>query len=801
MKFIAKLIIVLIPLLTFGEGFNPDREVIYKKIDGVDLKMQVFEPEGLKTSDQRPAIVFFFGGGWSGGTPKQFYQQARAFADQGLVCFSADYRVKSRNKTTPFECVKDAKSAVRWVRANAVDLGVDPNRIVASGGSAGGHIAGATGVIPGIEEEGENLDVSSVPNLMILYNPVLDTTDKGYGAKNFKPEQQTDLSLCHHVTPDIVPTLLFHGTKDTTVPFENAVRFDRLMKMASNDCVLVPFEGKGHGFFNGSFFRARNGDDDFNETMKHSIEFLIQYGYIDAPLKLSMPAIFSDKMVLQRGQPVPVWGTVDAGATVTVQFAGQEKSTVADQHGDWRVDLNPLKASKESCELTITASLGERSVAQSIEDVLVGEVWLAGGQSNMYRNFRMLVGKANDPRYEPVAEYLRKEAAAANDPLFRQYRTGMTYGPFTVEKIGRGRWAAAVQGEVNEFSGTGYFFCRELRRELDVPVAMISCNLGGTRIEPWIAPAAYADNEILKQDYAKEMAAYKERVAAWDDAAEKAKYKTELETWKANGEQGRGPRKPVQPARDKQVYGSLYNGTVSPIIPYAIKGAIWYQGESNTGNFPEQYDLRLEALINGWRNAWGQEKLYFYWCQLANYKDANDEPMSDNEGWPLVQDRMRRGLRVPDTGMAVLNDIGEAGDIHPKNKVDAGKRLSRWALNQAYGRDLVVSGPLFKEARLNGNEVLITFDHAGSGLMVGRKHLMDPTVEVNEPLKRFQICGADGKWKWAEAKITGEDVVTVWLDSIRHPVEVRYAWSPNPEGANLYNREGLPASVFKTDHL
>ncbi|MDF7808111.1 sialate O-acetylesterase [Pontiellaceae bacterium B12219] len=528
---------------------------------------------------------------------------------------------------------------------------------------------------------------------------------------------------------------------------------------------------------------------------------LLAYGLMFAggtfALELELPSIFADKMVLQRDMPVPVWGTADAGTSITVEFAGQIKTVVADASNHWNVMLDPM----EACSEPRVFQVSSLNAQISFSDVLVGEVWFAGGQSNMYRPFRMLMSPAVDPAYEPVAEYLRQEAATADDPLFRQYRAGKIYAPFNEEWKGRGGWSKAVPGEVNEFCGTAYFFGRELRRELDVPVALISCNLGATRIEPWIAPKAFAKNDILKKDYEHEMAVLKKEIETWDEAAEKEKYKEATTVWEKNGKRGRAPAKPEKPEDDKQVYGTLYNGMVSPIIPYAIRGVIWYQGESNTGNFPEQYDIRLEALIDGWRRAWSQNHLYFYWCQLANYKDAKAEPMGDEDGWPVVQDRMRRALHMPDTGMAVLNDIGEAKDIHPKNKVDAGKRLSFWALNQAYGQELVVSGPLYKSAERDGNKVVITFDYAGSGLMTGRKHLMDPTEEVQEPLKRFQICDASGDWKWAEAEITGSDQVTVWHDSITEPVEVRYAWAPNPEGANLYNKEGLPASVFTTGVL
>ncbi len=259
--------------------YAPDRLQLYKSVDEVKLYLHVFEPEDLKKSDSRPAIVFFFGGGWSGGHAKQFYQQARYFSDKGFVCFSVDYRIKGKHKTTPFECVKDGKSAIRYVRANAAELGIDPDRIVASGGSAGGHVAGCTGIIKDNEEEGEDLKVSSLPNLMVLYNPVLDTTKKGYGVSRFKPEQQTDLSLTHQVKKGIVPTLVLHGTKDTTVPFENAERFGKLMKKAGNQCVIIPYEGKGHGFFNAPFFRPKNRVETYDQITKETEDFLIKHGF------------------------------------------------------------------------------------------------------------------------------------------------------------------------------------------------------------------------------------------------------------------------------------------------------------------------------------------------------------------------------------------------------------------------------------------------------------------------------------------------------------------------------------------
>lgn len=263
-----------------ADDFQSDEVLVYKSIGDTELKIHVFKPDEVSSDDRRPAIVFFFGGGWQGGDPKQFFEQAKHFAKNGFVAFSADYRVRSRNKTTPFECVKDGKSAIRWVRKHAEDFGIDPNRIVASGGSAGGHVAVCTGIIDGQEETGEDLKVSSLPNAMILFNPVLDTTKNGYGAGRFSVEQQTDLSPNHHIRERLVPTLVLHGTADTTVPFENAQRFERLMEDAGNDCRLVAFDGAKHGFFNGKFFRPKTKDlKPYQQCVSESEAFLDRLGF------------------------------------------------------------------------------------------------------------------------------------------------------------------------------------------------------------------------------------------------------------------------------------------------------------------------------------------------------------------------------------------------------------------------------------------------------------------------------------------------------------------------------------------
>ena len=333
-----------------------------------------------------------------------------------------------------------------------------------------------------------------------------------------------------------------------------------------------------------------------------------------------------------------------------------------------------------------------------------------------------------------------------------------------------------------------------------MPIGLLESAWGGTRVQPWISEETYlADNNM--RDYfeaSRQKSKAEIEIMESEDYIDEG-YQNKMKIWESKGKKGRSPKSTQNPKNDMQLPATLHNSMISSIIPFKIKGAIWYQGESNAVYMTEEYEYYLTAMINSWRAEWNQGDFSFYWAQLAACQRPNDEA---DQGWSSVNNQLRRTLKVPNTGMAVLYDIGEAIDIHPHNKMDAGKRFALWALQNDYNIEVdAVSGPLYKSKSIHGNKVEVKFNEVGTGLMVGHKNLLEATVSVKESLKWFEIKGDEGVWKPAEAKIKSNNTIEVWGKGVKHPTAVRYAWSGNPVGANLYNKEGLPAAVFSTEEL
>ncbi|MDH4203439.1 MAG: GDSL-type esterase/lipase family protein, partial [Phycisphaerae bacterium] len=438
-----------------------------------------------------------------------------------------------------------------------------------------------------------------------------------------------------------------------------------------------------------------------------------------------------------------------------------------------------------------------------INNVLAGEVWFCSGQSNMDFAMSMLgktVPSRTEKKYEPVAAYIKQEIETAQDDLFRQFTVERNTSPLKPVETVSGGWKASCPKHNPDFSATAYFFGRELRRELNVPVGVIECAWGGTRVEAWIPAEQFQKDEAMSAYYETNVSDLKNKLSKWDPEQVEKNYQAALKKWEAaTGRRRRKPKKAAHPAENHQFPSTLFNAMVHPVIPYAIKGSIWYQGESNADHNTEKYEHNFRAMISAWREHWGQGDFSFYFAQLASFRAPAAEPV-EYDGWASVCDQQRRTLGLKNTGMAVLNDIGEAKDIHPHNKMDVGKRLALWALKHDYSKAVPAwSGPLYKSHKIKDGKVMIKFDHAGSGLMTGAKPVMGETEQTNKPLKRFQVFGKDRQWEWAQAEITGKDTITVFHPEVPEPLVVRYAWAQNPEGANLYNKEGLPASIFTTE--
>jgi sialate O-acetylesterase len=481
-----------------------------------------------------------------------------------------------------------------------------------------------------------------------------------------------------------------------------------------------------------------------------------------------LAAIFSTHMVLQKDQIVPIWGWADPGEEVGVTIAGQTKTARADASGKWTVKLDKLQAA-EGLTLTIK---GKNTI--TVDDVLVGEVWLCSGQSNM----GMTVSGADN---------FEQEKAAANLPKIRMFKEGDGASP-TPQAEGKGTWVVCAPDTVGGFSATAYFFGREIHKQLGVPVGLINSSVGGTPVEAWTSWGAQKDFAELKplfESWEKKQAAWDPEKAQSSYAAQKAKYQEDAKKAKAEGKKApNAPRAATEPRRDAWWPGNLFNGKIAPWIPYAMRGAIWYQGESNAGA-GQLYQLQLTALVKDWRARWGYD-FPFGWVQLPDFHQPQTAPVEDS-GWVRVREGMLKTLALPSTGMAVTIGCGEASNIHPKNKQEVGRRLSLWALASVYGKKgLPASSPLPSGHQVRGSEVVVTFTHADGGL-----------VARGGELKGFAIAGSDKQWYKATAKIDGAQVV-VSCPEVKQPVAVRYAWADNPE-FNLFSGAGLPATPFRTD--
>ena len=463
----------------------------------------------------------------------------------------------------------------------------------------------------------------------------------------------------------------------------------------------------------------------------HRLIFLLGLVAFAARADVKLPAIFSDHMVLQRGAVAPVWGWADAGETVTVKFAGQSKTAITGKSGKWMVRLDAINDATVKGALTV---IGNNTL--TIKDVLVGEVWLASGQSNM----AMTVGRCRDAE---------QEKAAAKFPAIRMFTT-QRRANLEPQTDCAGAWAVCSPETVNGFSGTAYFFARALHQKLNVPVGIVHSSWGGTAVEAWTSLDVQAGDKKLAPVFAP---------------------------WKG------------KPKADRNKPANLFNGMIAPILPYGIRGAIWYQGERNarTGGSAKLYAHQLPLLINDWRRRWGQGDFPFLWVQLPNFKTRNDDPNAAS-AWAHMRESMAGTLAIPNTGMATTIDIGEAKDIHPKNKQDAGARLAYWALAEFYGKsDVTATGPMYASHAVRGSTVIVRFKHA-AGLQAKEARVVSG----------FALAGADKKWHWASATIAEDGQVRVTCAKVKKPVAVRYGWGDNPD-CNLINKAGLPTTPFRTD--
>jgi len=482
---------------------------------------------------------------------------------------------------------------------------------------------------------------------------------------------------------------------------------------------------------------------------------------------VKLPAVIGDNMVLQQGAKASIWGWAapNEEVMVSVSWSTMQWGVKPGKDGKWQFEMNAPKPGGPY-EMTFRA---KNTI--TVKNILVGEVWVCSGQSNM----AMSVRGSNDAD---------QEIAAADFPNIRLFTVQRQVAEEPQSDC-TGSWTLCSPETVPNFSAVAYYFGRKLHKDLNVPIGLIHTSWGGTPAEAWTRTEALKADE----DFAPIFARHDQAVARYPQA--KADYEKKLEQWKKKAEEAKAagedaPKKPRGPGAplNSHTPAALYNAMIAPLIPYRIQGAIWYQGESNAGR-AYQYRKLFPNMIKNWRADWGQGSFPFLFVQLANFKAVKEDPAES--AWAELREAQSMTLALPNTGMAVIIDIGNANNIHPKNKQDVGKRLAIWSLGTTYGKKIVYSGPLYKSMKAQGGKITLTFDHVGTGLV----------AKGNDGLKGFAVAGEDKNFVWADAKIEG-DTVVVSAATVANPVAVRYAWADNPV-CNLYNKEDLPASSFRTD--
>ncbi|VGO18703.1 sialate O-acetylesterase [Pontiella sulfatireligans] len=483
---------------------------------------------------------------------------------------------------------------------------------------------------------------------------------------------------------------------------------------------------------------------------------------------VQLASVFSDHMVLQRGKPVPVWGTAEPGEKITIEFAGQKKTALADAANHWKILLNPMPASSKPWKLIVTSQVSDFKF--QVSDVLVGDVWLCSGQSNMEFTLKNTLD----------SEALLQSAGHPSLRLLEVPGRQMVSSP---SKGFDASWKVAAPETTATFSAVGFLFGQRIHTESGVPIGLIECAKGSSSVECWVS-----NETIASELFAPAVKKWREVEAGWEDPAVRAKviHKSVKDP------------DTIQPSESRTYPACCYNTMLHPLFPFAIKGVVWYQGEANRER-AHQYRMLFPAMIEEWRERFEQDDFKFYVVQLPDIGKDTAPSGGESIYAELREAQLLTVQNDPLLEMAVIIDSDQEGNIHPKNKQLPGDRLARIALAKDYGKQIECNSPLFREMKIKGKRVHLSFDHA-DGLMVGRR--ISPTsLEVeatDEPLANFAVAGADRKFYPANADIKSDRIV-VHSKDVNKPVAVRYAWADNPAGCNLYNQAGLPASSFRTD--